>query len=222
MLWLDALFPPKHFPFQKYSPFLDDKPKRWSTRNILVSFRGDNELETRPEFVSWSWGKAVPVQASTGPEGFKRLRFPDFKKIGKWRWQDCQSHAPTAFTPQEIFVLLISVRGWAEPRTIVRLEGFCPLIQGYSPLFSADIGQQLAHPTAYTKILSSWTLLDRMKKYILKPLLCNFALCNDTSFPPEIQCECFSPASCCAKRFSKFNLKFCGYMLLRWCAQCHV
>ena len=27
-------------------------------------------------------GKAIPLQASTGPEGSRRLRFPDFKTIG--------------------------------------------------------------------------------------------------------------------------------------------
>jgi hypothetical protein len=30
-------------------------------------------------------GKAVPLQAFTGPEGSKRLRLPDFKTIGTWR-----------------------------------------------------------------------------------------------------------------------------------------
>jgi hypothetical protein len=27
-------------------------------------------------------GKAIPLQAWTGPEGSRRLRLPDFKKIG--------------------------------------------------------------------------------------------------------------------------------------------
>jgi hypothetical protein len=27
-------------------------------------------------------GKAIPLQAWTGPEGFRRLRLPDFKTIG--------------------------------------------------------------------------------------------------------------------------------------------
>jgi hypothetical protein len=34
----------------------------------------------------------------TGPEGSKRLRLPDFKTIGTWRWQGCQPYAPPAFT----------------------------------------------------------------------------------------------------------------------------
>jgi len=30
-------------------------------------------------------GKAIPVQAWTGPAGYWRLRLPDFKTVGTWR-----------------------------------------------------------------------------------------------------------------------------------------
>jgi len=60
-------------------------------------------------------GKVIPLHASTGPEGFKRLRLPDFKTIGTWRWKGCQPYAPAAFTPQEIFLWLIFVSGWVDP-----------------------------------------------------------------------------------------------------------
>jgi hypothetical protein len=47
-------------------------------------------------------GKAIPLLAWTGPEGSRRLRLPDFKTIG--------TYAPAAFNPQELFLVLISVR----------------------------------------------------------------------------------------------------------------
>jgi len=31
-------------------------------------------------------GKAIILQAWTSPEGFRRLRLPDFKTIGTWKW----------------------------------------------------------------------------------------------------------------------------------------
>jgi hypothetical protein len=61
-------------------------------------------------WVSKGKGKAIPLQALTDPEGSRRL-LPDFKIIGTWRWQGCQPYAPAVFSPQEIFLVLVSVRG---------------------------------------------------------------------------------------------------------------
>ena len=41
-------------------------------------------------------GKAIPLQAWTGPEGSRRLRLADFKTIGT-----CQPYAPAAFTSRK-------------------------------------------------------------------------------------------------------------------------
>jgi hypothetical protein len=46
---------------------------------------------------------AIPLQAWTGPECSRRLRLPDFKTFGIWRWYSCQPYAPAVFTPRKHF-----------------------------------------------------------------------------------------------------------------------
>ena len=57
-----------------------------------------------------SKGKAVSLQACSGPEGSRKLRFPNFVTTAQMV-VGCQPYAPAAFTPQEILLVLISVRG---------------------------------------------------------------------------------------------------------------
>jgi hypothetical protein len=62
-----------------------------------------------PQHFSKAKGKSIPLQAWTGPESYRRKRLQNFKTIGTWRWQGCQPYAPAAFTPQKLYLILISV-----------------------------------------------------------------------------------------------------------------
>ena len=68
-------------------------------------------------------GKAVPLQAWTGPKGSRKLRFPDFVTTAQ---DGCRLSALRTgrLYPQKMLLLFISVRGWVDPRAIVRSEGF--------------------------------------------------------------------------------------------------
>jgi hypothetical protein len=50
--------------------------------------------------------KQIPLQALSGPEGSRRLVLPDFKTIGT-----CSGKVVSATLSQEIFLILIYVRG---------------------------------------------------------------------------------------------------------------
>ena len=67
--------------------------------------------------------KAVPLQARRGPEISRKLRFPDFITTAQDGGKVVSlTHPPPL--PQEIFLVLICVRGCLDPRAVVRSEGF--------------------------------------------------------------------------------------------------
>ena len=94
-------------------------------------------------------GKAFLLEAWSGPEGSRRLRFPDYKTtaqdVGK---VVSLTHRPPL--PQEMFLILISVRGWVDPRVIVRSKGLCqwkiPMTpSGIEPATLQVVAQHLNH-----------------------------------------------------------------------------
>ena len=66
--------------------------------------------------------KSVPLQARNGPEDSRKLRFPDYMTTAQDGGKVVSpTHRPTL--PQEMLLVLISVRGCVDPRAIVRSEG---------------------------------------------------------------------------------------------------
>jgi hypothetical protein len=56
-------------------------------------------------------GKAVPLQACSGPDGSRKLRFPDYMTTAQDGGKVVSLTKSTAFTSQEMLLVLISVRG---------------------------------------------------------------------------------------------------------------
>jgi hypothetical protein len=50
-----------------------------------IIFGNDKVIKNKGQRLK-SKGKAIPVQVWAGPEDSRRLRLPDFKTIGTWRW----------------------------------------------------------------------------------------------------------------------------------------
>jgi hypothetical protein len=115
------------------------------------------------------------------------------KMSHRWRW-GCQPYAPAALYPPGIFLVLISVRGWADSRVIVRLEGLrlnekLTSCEAASPAGTQELTKILGNPQVHyrvRKVFHSWSRSIRSmpphpvsERSILillwrgQPLLCN-------------------------------------------------
>ena len=74
-----------------------------------------------------SKGKALPVQAWIGPEGSRTLRRPEFLYNRHMKVMRLSALRTGRLYPQQISLVLISVTGWVDPRSIVRPEAIIHL-----------------------------------------------------------------------------------------------
>ena len=115
-----------------------------------------------------SAGKSKSYTALDRPTVFQEGETPRFQDNQNMKVVTCQPYAPAICTPQKIFVVLISDRGWVEPRAIVQSEGLCqwkiPMTPaGIEPTTIRFVAQHLNHcatavpiPYLYWLQLSSW------------------------------------------------------------------
>jgi hypothetical protein len=94
-----------------------------------------NYVQRERKLCNSSSKAAIPLQALTGPEGSRRLGSQILRQSAHEGGKGVSpTHRPPV--PQEIFLVLISVRGWVDPRAIVRPEG---LRQWKNPVTSSGI-----------------------------------------------------------------------------------
>jgi hypothetical protein len=89
----------------------------------FLRFYSISILSSQMQPLSLSLCVCIPVQAAEALRVARVWGSHIFRHSAhRWR-QGCQPYAPAAFYPPGRFLVLIFVRGWVDPRSIVRLEG---------------------------------------------------------------------------------------------------
>ena len=95
----------------------------------------DASLQTK-EVVLWTVIYKKVKQSHYRPWGFQKVEAPRFQNNRHMKVVRLSALCTGCLYSQEVFLVLISVRGWVNPRAIVRREGLC---QWKIPLTSSGI-----------------------------------------------------------------------------------
>jgi len=137
----------------------------------ICCLKGSIHIRNSSSLVNTVKGTTVHVQVWTGPEVSGRLiSISSAHEGGK----DFQPYAPTSFTPQEIFLVLICVRGWVDPTVIVRPDG---IFQWKIPM--TPTGIEPATFRLVAQCISQLPPVDRVQ--LIKVFLFNFIHCKRLS-----------------------------------------